>query len=415
MDENFIKEISEELFNDILPYWRSFAMDKDSNGFFGAIDNSNMPDFNKERSVVMVSRFLWTYSAAYSFSGKKEYLDTAEYAFKYLYSCFWDKKFGGFFWSVNADGSPDVCRKQIYGNAFALYALSEFSMALQAAEKKGVGTVSNSISILGDAVKLYSLLQANAKDVQYGGYYEAKDRDWSWTDETKLSEKDIDCCKSMNTNLHVMEALSALCSALKNVSGYEEKLSNVQENLSELVTVHLEHILQNDMHLALYFNREWSVLEPKEISFGHDIEASWLLWEAVQACGKFADESVRSKILQIAQVSLEEGFDGDTGGMDNCICPDSKRDSTRVWWVQAEAVNGFFNAWQLCNDEKYMSAVKKLWKWINDFQKDRTWGEWFAEVSRDGKADYGMPKGGNWKTCYHNGRMCMEILKRCCS
>ena len=412
---NFLEQIREELFNDILPYWRSFAIDKNTMGFFGAIDNSNIPDLDKERTVVMVSRFLWTYSAAYSLSGNKEFLETADYAFKYLFSYFWDDKYGGFFWSVNADGNPAVCRKQIYGNAFALYALSEYSTALYKAEKRGITSSNRSTSILEDAWRLYCLLQANAKDLQNGGYYEAKNRDWSWTEETRLSEKDIDCCKSMNTNLHVMEAFSALCSALKDISEDDGRLYDVQRNLAELVNVHVENILQDDMHLALYFDREWNVLEPKEISFGHDIEASWLLWETVQSSGKFADESVKNKVLQIAQVSLEQGFDSVTGGMDNCIHSDDKRDSTRVWWVQAEAVNGFFNAWQLCKDERYMSAVKQLWNWINNFQKDKTWGEWFAEVSRDGKVDYGMPKGGNWKTCYHNGRMCMELLKRSCS
>ncbi|MCR5763568.1 MAG: AGE family epimerase/isomerase [Treponema sp.] len=414
MDKTFLNELNDELLNDILPYWINFAKDKESAGFYGSIDNMNVPDVNEERSIVMVSRFLWTYSAAYSIYKKQEYLDTADYAFHYLYARFLDVVHGGYFWSVNANGTPKVTRKQIYGNAFALYALSEYAIALYTAESNNVKAENSSNYIIKEALKLYQLLQDKAFDEKFGGYYEAKNRDWSWTEDTKLSEKDIDCCKSMNTNLHVMEAFSALILSLRTVMKDEsEKIDSVRKSLSSLINVHLKYILQKNMHLALYFDREWNVLDPKEISFGHDIESSWLLWEAAESVGDFCDKDfVRKNIIEIADIALKEGFDDETGGMDNCLSHAGNRDTDRIWWVQAEAINGFFNAWQLTQDEKYINAVKKLWAWICNFQKDKKNGEWFNCVHKDGTPDNSNAKGGNWKTCYHNGRVCMELLNR---
>ncbi|MBR1912474.1 MAG: AGE family epimerase/isomerase [Treponema sp.] len=430
MKKTVLNELNDELLNEILQYWIRFAKDSVTSGFFGAIDNMKVPDTNEERSVVMVSRFLWTYSAAYSMYKKEEYLEMADYAFNYLHNHFFDVVHGGFFWSVNADGTPKVIRKQIYGNAFALYALSEYAAALYKAEldasnaldeasssdkSDGGKSRKSSMNVINIAWKLYQLLQDKAYDSEYKGYYEARNRDWSWTDETKLSDKDIDCCKSMNTNLHIMEAFSALIMALGSIFGKKDfKVIDVQKALSMLITVHVECILQKNMHLALYFDRKWNVLEPNEISYGHDIESSWLLWEAAEAVGDMCNKkSVRQCVLAIAEVALNEGFDEKTGGMDNCLHPDGKRDSDRIWWVQAEAMNGFFNAWQLTQDKKYMNAVEKLWTWICTFQKDKSHGEWFNCVHKDGLPDAASVKGGNWKTSYHNGRVCMELLKRC--
>ena len=285
---------------------------------------------------------------------------------------------------------PYNAEKQVYGNAFALYGLSEYAAVTKNKDAEQM------------ALSLFDLLEKKARDWENGGYFEAFARDWSPISETRLSPKDINCDKSMNTNLHVMEAYSNLYRAF-GVGG---------EALAALLRVHKERILGANNHLMLFFHKDWTRIEKNEISFGHDIEASWLMWEAACVLGDEEIKSeVKSDVLAIAQTALEEGFSKASTGFDEAI-RHGVRDTTHVWWVQAEAINGFFNAWLLTKNERYKDAVLSMWKWINDFQIDKENGEWFSEVAIDGIPDHAKEKGGNWKTCYHNGRMCMELLKR---
>ena len=410
MNKKIYSELKEELTKNILPYWEKFSRDEKSRGFYGAIDNSNKANAKMWRSIVMVSRYLWSYAQAARLLKNKSYLKMADYAFSYMMRDFRDPYYGGVYWAVKEDGSCQLERKQIYGEAFACYALSEYACAVK--ELRGQDDAAK--NIMDECLSIYGLLEKFALDKEYGGYAEALNRDWSFTKETSLSAKDIDCAKSMNTNLHVMEAYTNLYRNLPVV--YPENknlLKAVGKSLTDLVIVHIEKILnKKDFHLDLYFDKNWKQTGHDEISYGHDIEASWLLWEATEVLG---NESLKKKVkpvsLKIAEVSFDEGYDKENGAFENTML-DGKRDRTRVWWNQAEAINGFYNAWILTGDEKYSQAVEKIWLWIKDFQKDKVNGEWFASVSKDGKPVNKEMKGGNWKTSYHNGRCCMELLKR---
>ena len=410
MNKKIYSELKEELTKNILPYWEQYSKDPKSNGFYGAIDNSNKGNAKAWRSIVMVSRYLWSYSQAARLLKDKSYLDMADYAYAYMMKDFRDPYYGGVYWSVKQDGSAELARKQIYGEAFACYALSEYACAVKELRKSQLCAE----NIMSECLSIYNLLEKYALDKELGGYAEALNRDWSFTKETSLSAKDIDCAKSMNTNLHVMEAYTNLYRNLPVV--YPENknlLKAVGKSLSNLVKVHLEKILnKKDFHLDLYFNDKWQQIGPDEISYGHDIEASWLLWEAAEV---LQNESLMKKVkapaLKIAEISYNEGFDQETGAFDNTML-NGKRDTTRVWWNQAEAINGFYNAWQLTGDEKYSKAVERIWEWVKAYQKDKSCGEWFASVTKEGKPVAKELKGGNWKTSYHNGRCCMELLKR---
>ena len=407
MKDSLIFQARKELVDDILPFWQKNAIDSKNGGFYGSIANDNSPDPNAGRSIVMLSRFLWTYSAAFRLLKDQTYLATAKKAYDYMMSCFYDTQNGGMFWSVKFDGSPLVVRKQIYGNAFALYALSEYAAALEQKEK-GTGR-----AVMKAALDLFNLLEKYALDPIYGGYAEALAVDWKKTSETKLSEKDRDCDKSMNTNLHVMEAYTNLYRTLPLVfPDAAEERQKLALSLKNLVGVHLHHILGKDYHLMLYFNRDWSPLGQQEVSYGHDIEASWLLWEAsCELKDKDLLEEARPYVLNIADVALKEGLDKESGGFEN-TCLNGVRDTDRIWWNQAEAVNGFYNAWQMSGESDYYFATEKVWTWIMKFQRDKRQGEWFWNVSKEGKANLSCEKGGNWKTSYHNGRCCMELLRR---
>ena len=264
------------------------------------------------------------------------------------------------------------------------------------------------------ALDLFSFLEKYARDYDDGGYVEARAKNWKVTKDMILSEKDMNCPKSMNTNLHVMEAYTNLYRTLPVVfSDIGPVQKEVGESLADLVRVTVQFILQPNAHLGMFFDMNWNLLAD-EISYGHDIEASWLLWEA--AC-ELNDEELKSEIkdtvIRVAQVALDEGFDHQNGCMENFLKENGTlRDRRRVWWNQAEAINGFYNAWEMTGDEKYAKACEQTWTWIQNHQKDKVNGEWWAELDESGTPILSENKGGNWKTSYHNGRTCMEVLRR---
>ena len=428
--------VRKDLTENILPFWKKYGRDTATGGFYGFLGNDNVGDPGLSRSVVMTSRHLWTYSAAARTLGDRAHLEMADYAYAALVNAFIDPVHGGVFWSVRPDGSPDVSKKQIYGEAFAMYAFAEYSVALSEIRSDKPG----SLRAIKTAVSIYELLEAHARDAVNGGYVEARACDWSPTSDLKLSEKDIDCDKSMNTNLHVMEALTSLHRALVVVSGSDVVLpgaaalrERVAESLASLIKVTADKILGPDNHLDLYFNSDWSSIGDI-VSYGHDIEASWLLWEAVEeledrtepdACSQFSSvpitdlkAEIKALVIKMAETALSEGTELEKTGTELVFRAmlnefhAGHKDRTRVWWCQAEALVGFFNAWQLTGQQKYLDAVFAGWTWISRYQIDRENGDWFAAVRPDGKPDLNEPKGGNWKASYHNGRCCMELLNR---
>ena len=410
--KEFYNSISNELFQNILPYWDKYSKDEKNTGFFGKIDNDNVQDAECQRSIVMTSRFLWTYSAVARFTKDAKYLEMADFAYKVIIQKYFDKENDGAYWSIMPDGTPKVDKKQIYGQAFCCYGLSEYAAAIQELKKDE----ELAATAMNKALDIYNLLENHALDKENGGYIEACAKDWSQTNDMILSPKDMNCPKSMNTNLHVMEAYTNLYRTLPVVFADSKSIqSEVGQSLANLITVTQEKIVQKNAHLGMFFDMDWNLLAD-EISYGHDIEASWLLWEA--AC-ELKDEELKEQIcadvIKMAEVALDEGFDKENGCLENFLLHSTtnpKRDRTRVWWNQAEAMNGFYNAWQMTGETKYQEACIQQWNWIQNYQVDKTNGEWWSALDQNGAPILAEDKGGNWKTSYHNGRTCLELLRR---
>ena len=412
-DESFYKSVEHEFINDILPFWEKNACDTrpGCEGFYGSISSSGQADAEAPRSIVMTSRFLWTYSAAARHFKNPALLKMADFAYRTIVSKYWDSENGGVYWSVLPDGTPCVSKKQIYGEAFCCYGLCEYAAAIKELRQDFL-----SEEAMNYALDIYNFLEQYALDPEDGGYLEACAQNWSPTDDMILSPKDMNCPKSMNTNLHVMEAYTNLYRTLPVVFSDAKAIrAEVGDSLAALVRLTVEKILQPNAHLGMFFDMKWNPLSD-EISYGHDIEASWLLWEA--AC-ELKDEELKSEIketvIRVAETALNEGFDHENGCMENFLRsePEGKvRDRTRVWWNQAEAMNGFYNAWEMTGESKYSDACHAEWNWILNHQTDRTNGEWWNEVDVNGNPVLTEDKGGNWKTSYHNGRTCLELLRR---
>ncbi|GAB6099199.1 cellobiose 2-epimerase [Halanaerocella petrolearia] len=384
-------KVKAELENNILDFWLSNTIDYKNGGFYGAVSNDLIPQ-NKGKSLILNSRILWTFALAYRELGKSKYLKIANRAYDYLLTNFWDDEFLGFYWMLDYKGNPIDKKKQIYGQAFMIYALTEYYKITKKQE------------VLDLAIKIFDLIEDYSYDQQNKGYIEACTRDWEVANDLRLSEKDMNEKKSMNTHLHILEAYTNLYSVWKN--------NRLKKQLKELIQVMINQIIDsNTYHFKLFFDENWNC-KSNIVSYGHDIEGSWLLYEAAEVLGEQEIlEQVEEIVLKMAEVTYEQGIDQDGGvfyeGNNRGVI-----DTDKHWWPQAEAVVGFLNAYQLSNQNYFLNIANKIWLFIEEQIIDQENGEWFWKVSKMGEPDLSIAKVNPWKAPYHNGRACFEITNR---
>jgi mannobiose 2-epimerase len=389
-----LKQLKTELLaelNSILNFWSQNAIDSKNGGFIGQIDFNNQVIAETEKGSVLTARILWTFSSSYAISKKEEHLNIAKRAFEFLAANFYDSEFGGLFWSINADKTPKDTKNQIYALAFTIYGLSEYY------------AISKDAKALEIAKNLYQKIQQHSYDPLNKGYFEALTRDWQPIDDLRLSDKDANEKKTMNTHLHIVEAYANLYKVWKD--------KTLQKDIIELLQTIEKHFINTQTgHLRLFFDENW-IEKPDVISYGHDIEAAWLLLQCAEITeDKTLIENYKKYAIQMADVT-KEGLDTD-GGLWYELDPEKNElIAEKHWWVQAEALIGFYNAYQLTGDENYLKIVFNNWEFIQKHLLDTQNGEWFWGVNRD----YSLmknDKAGFWKCPYHNGRACIELINR---
>lgn len=385
-------QLRQELQDNILSFWMENTVDSQHGGFVGYIDPQLGKHPEADKGLVLNARILWTFASAYRLFPDPNYLEMAERAYGYLKAYFADPKFGGFYWMVDVQGRPVQDKKQVYGQAFVIYALAEYYRATSCSEA------------LERAIDLYRLLERHSYDPVHKGYIEALSRDWKPTEDLSLSNKDLNEKKSMNTHLHVLEAYTNLYRVWKS--------PELRDSLSELIEVMLEHIIDPiTAHFLLFFDDTWQA-KGQHVSYGHDIEGSWLLIEAAEVLGEpTLLQRVKETAVAMAEAVYMEGIDRD-GGIWNEAGPNGLADDNKDWWPQAEAMVGFYNAYQATGDRKYRAAAANSWSFIRTYLVDRKNGEWFWGVDRGGVPLPDEPKVGPWKCPYHNSRACLEMLER---
>jgi cellobiose epimerase len=387
LKEDLIKELT----GNILPYWSTVALDNKHGGFVGEASNSNRINEHAAKGGILNARILWTFSSCYRILGKDVYLAMADRAYEYLVRHFIDNELGGFYWTVDHMGNPLETRKQTYAIAFAIYGLSEYARVRPLSDSKSL------------ALRLYNNIEKHAFDGRYNGYIEAFDRNWNVHDDQRLSAIDMNEKKSMNTHLHVIEAYANLYRATGN--------AELKERIENLLNIFIKYIIHpSSYNFQLFFDERWNP-QSKKISFGHDIEGSWLLLETAEAIGsQHWIEKTRTIAVNMARVS-RNGIDSD-GGLLYEFVPGEKTAKDKEWWTLAEAVVGFFNAWQLSGEDEFFNNAEKMWEFIQSHFIDRKNGEWFYRVDGRHAPVESYNKISLWKCPYHNARMCLEMIGR---
>lgn len=385
---NLKNECKNELTKRIIPFWNALR-DDENGGFYGFMDNKLKVNKKADKGVILNSRILWFYSSAYKALGEQELLDNAEHAYKFLKDHCYDKKYGGVYYMMTFDGKASDAMKHTYNQAFAIYALSTYYIA------------SGDKEALALAYELFNTIETKCVD-EYG-YVEAFSRTWKPAKNDVLSENGIDAEKTMNNVLHLIEAYTVLLEADRN--------EKVRKRLMYLLGITKNKIFDKENNkLLVFFDKEWNVLGDIH-SYGHDIEATWLI---DRACEVIADRELeaewRNINLRIAENIYNIAF---VDGALNNERDGKKIDGKRVWWVQAETVVGFTNAYMQSGDKKYLKAAEETMDWIKTYQVDtRENSEWWGEVDHKGKPMKTVEMVNPWKCPYHNGRMCLEIMNR---
>lgn len=384
-------ELEAELEN-ILAYWRTKTVDHEQGGFYGRIGSNGRVDHSAVKGSVLYARILWTFSTACIHKKDNALLPLAHRAYDYITGHFMDRKNGGLFWSVYSNGSPADTKKQVYAIAFAIYALSEYYRLTQKEEVKNL------------AIGLFTLIEEHACDPVNGGYTEAFTADWQPLDDLRLSAKDANEKKTMNTHLHVLEAYTALYTVWP-----DEKL---KQQLHALIRHFSDHMIHAQTHhLNLFFDEQWQQRSDL-VSFGHDIEASWLLADAALLTGDPSlTEKMDAQCLAIAEAA-SEGLDTDGGLFYEYFPAKKKLVKEKHWWPQAEAMTGFFHAWEISGNSRWLYQSIQSWEFVKAKILDKKNGEWLWGIDENGLVMEKEDKAGFWKCPYHNSRACMEIIRR---
>ncbi len=373
----------------ILDYWASTAFDSANARFYPKVDHTDTPYPLAVSGSVMYARILWAFSAGYRHTRTPRYLELADAAYQYIQRHFIDPEYGGVYWSVYPDGSPADSRKQIYGMAFTIYGLAAYYK------------VNNDGTVLALAKTLYLAIEKYSWDTRHGGYIEALARNWSPTAHLSLSEKDDNEKKTLNTHLHVLEAYTGLYEIWPN--------DDLKQRIIAILELFEKHFINPHGHLSLFFDEYWQTKSSLR-SFGHEIEASWLLSEAARAVddGQLSD-TVRTLSLRLAAASAK--WVDQSGAL---LYEFSAATNTLVaekhWWVEAEALVGFYRAGLLAGDSKYMAIASRVWQYTKENLIDHQNGEWYWGRDENGHIMAHEDKAGFWKCPYHNSRCCLQMI-----
>lgn len=384
------KEFREHLENNLIPFWNRLK-DEENGGFYGYADSEGNPDAKSVKGVILSSRILWFYSSAYQILRNPTLLDMADHVYGFLVKHCLDGQYGGVYWSVNYDKTVCDDTKHTYNQAFAIYALSAY---YQASQRKDA---------LDLAYGLYHIIEEKCSDGK--GYLEAFHRNFTPASNEKLSENGVLAERTMNTLLHVLEAYTELYKA--------DSLAQVGDSIRHILKLFQIKVYHPEKKICeVFFDRDYHPLLDLE-SFGHNIEAAWLIDRACDILGD-ADckRGMQPMTDGLAQAAYHNAFDQEQHALNNEREGD-RVDCRKIWWVQAESVVGFYNAYQKMPEKKeYLQAAEQIWEFIRQYLTDAKSGEWLECIPKDGLPDPGQPLVHPWKCPYHNGRMCMEMMRR---
>lgn len=406
--ETLKEDMRQVLEENILRYWLTQMVDREHGGFYGRRDACDRLWPDAPKAAVLNARILWAFAAAYRVLGRDEYRLAALRAKNYILDHFIDRQEGGVYWMLDSEGCPLDTKKQTYAIGFTIYGLSEFYRA------------TGDEQALQEALRLYHDVERHAYDPVSGGYIEALTRQWGPIGDMRLSEKDENGSRTMNTHLHILEPYTNLLRCLSGAGqgrtaiGTEEDARRLRASLRNLISIFTTRIQNPENgHLDLFFDDQWRGRRDI-VSYGHDIEAAWLLTEALEVLG---DEGLTRQTMSLVRrlaLAAEEGLQPSGALLNERRKGEdgAAEDAMFVWWVQCECIIGLVDQWQHFSDAEALERAHRCWTFTREHLIDWEHGEWYWSAKADGTRNLEEDKAGPWKCPYHNARLCLEVIER---
>lgn len=393
LEKTLKQELQDIVENNILNYWMTKMVDEENGGFYGRRDGNDQLIPDAPKSAILNGRILWAFSAAYRVLGKPEYLDMAQRAKDYILQHFIDKEYSGVYWTVDYQGNPLDTKKHVYAMAVILFALAEYVYATDDEE------------VLQQAKSLFYNMEGRTADAINSGYTEAMSRYWLPIKDQRLSNQDESTEHSLNTHLHLLEAYTCLYRV------WPHKV--LESRLRRLLGLLLEKMVNPETnHIGLFFSETWQ--KGKETrSYGHSIEAAWMVLDAAKTLGDPILFRYVFQKIQLIAAAADEGL-RPNGGM--IYMSVSEEDGFRHvedyhWWVQAESILGHWYLYRFMDDSTAFSVMLENFRFLKDHLIDRKNGEWFWSCDGNGTVNHRDDKAGMWKDPCHNTRMCIKLLE----
>lgn len=379
----------------IIPFWIT-TIDEDDGGYMLNHDVKGKLIGRANKALVTQSRTVWFFSRLYrSPFGKPEHLEAAKHGYQFLIEKMRDPQFGGYYWEVNTSGAVATrTDKHMYGQSFALYAISEYAIATGDPNAKAI------------AQKFFSHLDYMAHDQEFSGYNESFRRDWQPLSSTQINPMGVSPnMKLMNTHLHLMEAFTTHLQATNDPL--------CRERLLELIMIESNSVIRKGIPASTdKYQLNWTPIltgNYSRVSYGHDIENIWLLRDACDAAG-ISTAPLMDLFKRVFAYSMQHGYDTHDGGFYDSGEFNSKADQRRkVWWVQSEGLVAALTMYQLTGEEAYLKTFEQTLEWVNTKQVDWENGDWHSNIEEDNSPSGG--KASAWKSPYHNGRAMIECIR----
>jgi mannobiose 2-epimerase len=383
--------------DNVLRFWLDRAVDREYGGVLGRLDRQGKPIPPGDKSLVLISRTLWSFSEAYRRYPDPRYKDVSMSCLSFLRDHFWDKERGGYYFMVSREGRPTDTTKLLNPMSYTMEGLAETALAFR------------DPSAAQEALELFRTIDKVAHDSTYGGYRMAFTADWKYIEDYP-SEPNAGSFggKSMDWHLGLLEAFATLYDATGDAA--------VRARVEELLDIFINKIVDADKGYGrLFFTREWKPNypngAPERSAYGLDLEASWLITESAKLVGRGNDPKISRVVLAMVDHALQVGFDKEHGGVYGSgpvMGPVTNRGKS--WWQQADGLVAFLNAFQMNGDIKYREAFEKQAQFIEANFVDREYGEWYTSIGADGQIR--SEKVGPWKAPYHVTRALLEVISR---
>jgi mannobiose 2-epimerase len=362
-------------------WWLTHGVDANNGGFYGTLNAQGTSVTPRDKGLIQETRHLWAFSIYYERRGASAAAKAAaDSTYQFLVSHMRDASDGEFYFKVNETGTSVVdSKKQLYAEGFAVYALAEY------------GRVFNLQAAKDYALACFRHMDARAHDATYGGYDQRNDS----VSMPSGAEKET------NTHIHLMEAFTALYRATSDAT--------VGARLNEMIDVVAKHLLQPTNYVAQYFKVDWTPTGSVIVSYGHDIETTWLLLDAARAAARDTEAGLLAAALAMGKHSSERGFNATTGAYNYEGVPNTTTvtNTEHIWWVEFESLSGNYWLYRLTCDPVYLTRLESTLKWI-EARRDPTYGEWYwGNLPNGSVGPHGTNKGDEWKASYHNLRALM--------